>query len=96
MTKTGIGQGNATTSPFFAYMYRNIYSLKEAADATASEQHNETTNAPPQGTNLQIQEDGNDVTCAKGSYEDNSGDNFYTFVPHRQHQHCPKFTSNNT
>ena len=53
-----------------------MYRLREAVYATAGKQHNKTTNGPPQGNNLLIQEDGNDVTCAKGPDEDNSGDNF--------------------
>ena len=37
VTKPGIGQGNATVPPFFAYICRETSSLKEAADATTGE-----------------------------------------------------------
>ena len=77
MTQTGVGQGNTVVPPFFAYIYRKMYRLKEAADATTGEQHNETINDPSQGVTILTQEDDNDITCAKRPSDYNSGDEVY-------------------
>ena len=75
VTQTGVGQGNASAPPFFAYICCDMYSLQEALDATTGKQHNKTTNDPSQGDKNLTKEGSNEVTCKKEPYEYKSCDN---------------------